>query len=90
MNTVVINAFKTLKHHLVNSPILSLPNFNQPFVLHMDASSVAVGGVLGQVQNGAEHVVAYWSHQLKPAEWKYSTIEREAPAAVAAIKEFYP
>ena len=83
-------AFETLKKHLVSPPILALPNFSEPFILYTDASDVAVGGVLGQVQDGAERVIAYWSRQLKPAEQKYSTIEQDALAAVSAIKDFYP
>ena len=83
-------AFNTLRNHLVTPPILTLPNFSIPFVLYTDASDVAVGGVLSQQQDGVERVIAYWSRQLKPAERKYSTIEREALAAVAAIKDFYP
>ena len=76
--------------HLVTPPILALPNFEEPFILYTDASDVAIGGALGQIQNGVEHVIAYWSRQLKPAERKYSTVEREALAAVSAIKDFYP
>ncbi|KAL5510089.1 hypothetical protein EMCRGX_G005565 [Ephydatia muelleri] len=34
--------------------------------------------------------IAYWSQQLNKAERNYSTIEREALGAVAAIKEFFP
>ena len=45
---------------------------------------------MGQVQDGAERIIAYWSCQLKPAQQKYSTIEREALAAVSVIKDFYP
>ena len=83
-------AFNTLKQCLVTPPILALPNFEEPFILYTDASDVAIGGALGQIQNGVEHVIAYWSRQLKPAERKYSTVEREALAAVSAIKDFYP
>ena len=35
-------------------------------------------------------MIAYWSRQLTKPERNYSTIEREALAVVAAIKEFYP
>ena len=55
-----------------------------------DASDVAIGGVLSQVQDGYERVLAYWSRQLQKAERNYSTIEREALAVVGAVKEFYP
>ena len=83
-------AFKTLKTHLVKPPILALPNFNEPFILYTDASDVAVGGVLDQIQDGTERVVTYWSCQLKPAERIYSIIKREALAAISVIKDFYP
>ena len=58
--------------------------------MHTDASDVALGGVLSQVQDGLEKPIAYWSRQLSKAERNYSTIEREALAVVSAIKEFYP
>ena len=64
--------------------------FSDPFVLSTDASNGAVGGVLSQVRNGKEHVIAYWSRQLQKAERNYSTIEKEALAVVSAVKEFYP
>ena len=46
--------------------------------------------MLCQEKEGVEHVIAYWSRQLNKPERNYSTIEHEALAAVAAIKEFYP
>ena len=56
-----------------------------------DASGTAIGTVLSQDVEGEEKVIAYWSRQLNKAERNYSTTEREALAAVAAIKEeFFP
>ena len=49
-----------------------------------------MGAVLSQVQKGHEWVIAYWSRQLDKAQLNYSSIEREALAAVAVIKEFPP
>ena len=86
-------AFDKLKLKLVSPPILSYPDFSLPFLLfflHTDASSSTIGAVLSQIQAGKEHVISYWSRQLHKAERNYSTIDREALAAVTAIKEFYP
>ena len=80
-------AFEELKDRLTTPPIL---DFSQEFILHTDASATALGAVLCQAQNGQERVISYWSRQLSKPERNYSTIEREALAAVAAIKEFYP
>jgi len=42
-----------------------------------------------QSHDGCETVICYWSRQLNKPERNYSAIEREALAAVSAIKEFY-
>ena len=83
-------AFDELKQQLTNPPILTYPDFSLPFILHPDASAGALGAVLSQVKSGKEHVISYWSRQLNKSERNYATIEREALAVVAAIKEFYP
>ena len=83
-------AFEELKDRLTTPPILGYTDFSQEFILHTDASATALGAVLCQAQNGQERVISYWSRQLSKPERNYSTIEREALAAVAAIKEFYP
>ena len=75
---------------LVNRPNHAYPQFDLPFVVHTDASDHATGGVLSQVQDGKERVIAYWSRQLNKAQRNYSTIESEALAVVGAIQEFYP
>ena len=83
-------AFDTLKHKLTTSPILAYPIFIQPFIVYSDASETAIGGILGQIQNNRDVVICYWCRQLTKAERNYSTVEREALAAISAIKEFYP
>ena len=84
------SSFNTLKSKLTSPPVLAYPRFTDTFIVATDASDVAVGGVLSQVQDGHERVLAYWSRQLQKAERHYSTIEREALAIVSAVKEFYP
>ena len=73
---------------LVSPLILAYPDFKQPFLLHTDASDYAIGAVLCQIQQGPVRVIAYWSRKLQEAERNYSTTEKEALAAVAALKEF--
>ena len=83
-------AFATLQKALVNPPILAYPDFWQPFLLYTDASDFAMGAVLSQVQGDKERVICYWSRQLTKPERGYSITEKEALAAVSAVKEFYP
>ena len=83
-------AFDHLKCKLTKAPILSYPDFTLPFILQTDASDTAIGAILSQSHDGCETVICYWSRQLTKPERNYSTIEREALAAVSAIKEFYP
>ena len=54
-------AFEQLKHFLTSAPILSYPLPEGNFVLDTDASNVGIGGVLSQVQNRQEKVLAYFS-----------------------------
>ena len=70
---------------------LAYPRFYLPFTVFTDASDYAIRAVLTQSdEDGQEHVIAYYSHQLSKQERRYSTTEREALAAVVAVKEFYP
>ena len=85
-----ISAFENLKSRLVAPPTLAYPNLQLQFLLYTDASDSAIGAVLSQMQEGQEHVIAYWSRKLQKTERNYSTTEREALAVVSALKEFYP
>lgn len=42
----VDKAFKELKHAMVEVLVLTLPDFNQPFHLEIDASAYGIGAVL--------------------------------------------
>ena len=80
-------AFAMLKGKLIQSPVLTYPNFaadGGPFVLQTDASAVGIGAVLEQ----EGHVIAYFSRAFTKAEKHYSVIQQECLAAVAAMKQF--
>ena len=81
-------AFETLKRMLVEAPVLAHPDFTKPFLLDTDASDVAVGGVLSQIINGEERVIAYASRTLTKAEKKYCVTRKELLAVVEYVKYF--
>ncbi|CAI5670877.1 unnamed protein product [Oreochromis niloticus] len=56
---------------LVHPPVLAYPDFDQPFVLHTDASEQGLGAVLYQQQGGKLRVIGYGSRTLSPAERNY-------------------
>ncbi|XP_033739131.1 uncharacterized protein LOC117326489 [Pecten maximus] len=85
-NEHATKAFKDLKSKMVSAPVLSMPNFEEQFVLQTDASDIAIGAVLTQKQASEEHPVAYLSRKLLPRERNYATIEKECLAIVWAIE----
>ena len=82
-------AFQTLKSALVTPPILAYPSEKEVFILDTDASSVGLGAVLSQVQDGVEKVVAYYSRVLSSTERKYCVTRRELLAVVKAVDHFH-
>jgi len=61
----------------------------EPFVLHTDASRVAVGATLGQIdENGVEQPLAFASQKLTCSQCSWSTIKREAYAIIWALNRF--
>ena len=86
-------AFETIKELLTQPPILAFPDFSDKasnFILTTDASSVAAGAMLSQIQHGTEKVIAYGSRVFSTAEKNYSATERELAAIRWAVKHFKP
>ena len=81
-------AFTAVKRHLVTAPILTCPDFREPFCLQTDASAYGLGAVLTQVLDGEERVIAYLSRSLSRQEQNYSTTERECLGVIWAIEKF--
>ena len=78
-------ASETLKGALLCRPVLVLPNKNHTWRLATDASNVAMGAVLSQInEKGEEHPIGYYSRKLTPAETKWSIWELELAAVVWA------
>ena len=67
---------------------MAYPDIKEPFILDTDASAFDFGGVLSQIQNGEEKVIAYGSKTLSKSQSKYCTTYRELLAVVIFIKQF--
>ncbi|MEW8546931.1 MAG: RNase H-like domain-containing protein [Candidatus Thiodiazotropha sp.] len=82
-------AFGCIKQLLTSSPILAFPNLQRPFILTCDASSTAIGYILGQKdESGKEHVIEYGGRTLRDAERRYGISELECLATVEGVKEY--
>jgi hypothetical protein len=64
--------FDDLKQHLCSTPVLSLPDLQQPFEIETDASDYVVGAIL--TQHG--HPMAYHSETLSDTIHKYPTYDK--------------
>lgn len=83
------SSFETLKQSLISSPILAYPDLSKSFILTCDASSSAIGFVLGQLDSsGKEHVIAFGGRSLSPCERKWSTSEQEMLAILEGIRAY--
>ena len=73
----------------INKPVLKTPDFNEPFVLSIDASDRGIGAILEQKdKDEVKHPVAYFSKKLSKCQSKYSTIEKEALALILSLQHF--
>ncbi|UYV73203.1 K02A2.6-like [Cordylochernes scorpioides] len=82
-------AMEKLKEMLVAAPILAYPRPGDSFILDTDASNTGIGGVLSQVQEGSERVIAYFSKTLSKPERNYCVTRKELLAIVKSIEHFH-
>ncbi|XP_077158510.1 uncharacterized protein LOC143820028 [Paroedura picta] len=79
-------AFERLKHLFTSEPILAHPEIDKPFVVQVDASNEAVGGVLLQRGEGGKlRPCAYLSRKFSPTERNWPIWEKEAAAVKTAL-----
>ena len=79
-------AFETLKGALLTRPVLVLPNPAHKWRLATDASNVAMGAVLSQINDkGEEHPIGYYSRKVAGPQTRWSIWELELAAAVWAM-----
>ena len=73
---------------MVHSTLLHHPQKHASLALTVDASSIAVGGVLEQLIDNVWQPLAFFSRQLRKPETKYSAFDRELLAAYLAVRHF--
>ena len=81
-------AFKAIKTALANATLLTDPDSAAPYCLMVDASNVAVGGVLQQYVHNIWQPISFFSKCLQPAETKYSTFSHELLSIYFSICHF--
>lgn len=77
-------AFQHLKHAMVSTPVLALPDYSKDFIIECDASGVGIGAVL--MQDG--HPIAFISKALAPKHLGLSAYEKELLALVYAVQKW--
>ena len=83
------SAFAELKVRLLKYPVLTVPNFKRPMILHTDASEVGIGATLSQrCEDGNLQLVACRSRKLSQAERIYPVHEKEMLALVDTLEEW--
>ncbi|OMJ21532.1 Transposon Ty3-I Gag-Pol polyprotein [Smittium culicis] len=83
------NAFEELKQRLLTAPLLQYPDWNLPFVLITDASTLGLGAILAQGVDGRDRIIGYASRTLLPAEQNYAITHLEGLAVVWAIEYYH-
>jgi hypothetical protein len=82
-------AFENLKVALCGAPILADTKPREGFIFDTDANNCGIGGVLSQVQDGKERVIAYYSKTLNKAKRNYCVTRRELLAIVRTLEHFH-
>ena len=84
------SAFCEIKRRLTSQPILAFPKLNETFIIEVDASDFAAGGVLSQKgSDGLLHSIAYFSTAFKSSQRNWATITKEAFALILAIRHWH-
>jgi len=82
-------AFAALKTALTQAPVLAHFRSDRLTILYTDASDLAIGAALHQIdENNEEHPVAFYGKKLSSAERNYSTYERELLALKESLRHF--
>jgi RNase H-like domain found in reverse transcriptase len=78
-----------MKKRFTEEPVLLMPDQSKPFQIESDASKVATGTVLTQLNsNGDRHPIAFLSKTFSETERKYEIYDRELLGIIRALREW--
>jgi RNase H-like domain found in reverse transcriptase len=82
-------AFDTMKKRFTEEPVLLMPDQLKPFQIESDASKVATGAVLTQLDsNGDRHPIDFLSKTSSETKRKYEIYDRELLGIIRALKKW--
>ena len=81
-------SFEASVERLTSPPVLAIPTSEGKFVLDTDASDLAIGGELSQIQDGQERTVAYANAVLSAKQRCYCTTRKELLSVVKFTRQF--
>ena len=85
----LVAAVDALKEAMTTAPVLAYFDITAKTELFTDASGVAIGGVVQQVDAaGHSRPIGYYSRRLTPAEMNYHTYDRELLAVKETLMAF--
>ena len=83
-------SFDKMIENLTSAPLLAYPDCNKPFIMSCDASDIAIGQVLSQLDDeNLEHVVEYAGRSLRKSELNYTVTDKEALAIIEGFRKFH-
>jgi hypothetical protein len=82
------DAFQHLKECLLTGPILAISVDDGQYILDVDASDIAAGAVLQQVQGGVVRVISYGSRAFNDCEKRYCVTRKELAALIFGLKHY--
>ena len=80
--------FQTVKEVLESAPVLSSPDFAEPFVMATDASQYGVGAVLDQKIGGRVKFIVFGAKALKRGQKNYPSSKRELLALLFSLRRW--
>ena len=81
-------AFSNIKDAMASATLLVHPSPTAQTEIWCDASNIAVGAVLVQLQQGIWRPLSFWSKLLNKAQCGYSATDRELLAVSYAVDKF--